>query len=108
MNNKKYIARRAAHLCTRCGDADARTVSGRCLCSKCWTKTQLAQQKRYNQRKTNRLCVICGAQDSYTKRGKTLCFACAVKEAERHRASFRQKKTARSGNSEAVKENESK
>lgn len=107
MNNKKYIARRAAHLCTRCGKQDERTVSGRCLCSECWAKTQLSQQKRYNQRKTNRLCVDCGAQDSYTKRGKTLCFACAVKEAERHRAS-KQKKTARSGNSEAVKGNESK
>lgn len=46
--------------CTRCGAQDARTISGKTLCGKCWDKKSADKLQRYYDRKTEGLCPRCG------------------------------------------------
>lgn len=72
-------ARRAAGLCTQCGE---RATQGRAMCETCRAKARAARKKCVERKRENGKCVSCGndAPQGYTK-----CEACREREKEYHK-----------------------
>lgn len=76
-----YRKRKENSCCTRCGEQDARTLSGRTFCKRCYEGTfecrANAYKDRYQWYKRHNMCPKCGKQDAYTLGGRTYCYECA-------------------------------
>ena len=83
-----YQARKAAHMCVRCGRITERTLTGKCRCQECEDKT-VASKRYHNQlMRRKHLCIWCGKPSE-----ERLCPSC--REIERRRArEWKEKKRA--------------
>lgn len=79
-----YNRRKENHLCTKCGEKDERTVSGRVFCQKCYENSFERRAKNAKERylwyKNHKMCTQCGKKDAYTLGGRTRCYECAERE----------------------------
>lgn len=84
LSKRLYYKRKNAKCCTRCGEQDARTLSGKVLCQKChenlFEYRAKAARERYLWYKSHKMCPRCGKQDAYTLGGRTYCYECAERE----------------------------
>lgn len=79
-----YNKRKKNRCCTRCGEQDERTLSGKVFCQKCCDKLferrAKAARERYLMYKSHKMCPRCGKQDAYTLGGRTYCYECTERE----------------------------
>ncbi len=87
LSKRLYYQRKDARCCTRCGEQDAHTLSGKAFCQKCHQKLfeyrAKAARERYLWYKGHKMCPRCGKQDAYTLGGRTYCYECAERERSR-------------------------
>lgn len=79
-----YKRRKENRLCTKCGEQDDRTLSGKVFCQKCRDKLFECRAKNAKERylwyKSHKMCTQCGKKDAYTLGGRTRCYECAERE----------------------------
>lgn len=89
MNRYEYL--RMQRRCVRCGGQDAKTQSGRCLCSACTEKNgataRAVMKSLYAARKASGLCAKCGKRAP--AEGYVLCTPCMIQK-ERQAANRRE------------------
>lgn len=81
MPSKRYLQRKADHLCVHCGKQDENTLAGRTYCNACTKAASLAKADKYQERIASQRCGLCGKQDRRTLQGYVTCEVCTKKKA---------------------------
>lgn len=86
-SKRLYYKRKENKCCTRCGEQDERTLSGKIFCQKCYDKQfeyrARNARERYEWYKSHKMCPHCGKKDAYTLGGRTYCYECNERERRR-------------------------
>lgn len=81
---ERYLKRKEAGVCARCGTGDERTAAGRVYCTKCAQDQRAGKIRKREYMIERKRCVRCGGKDWRTEKGFTECDACVQKYYNSH------------------------